>query len=162
MLSKSTQHDQSFSDYFEDESSTEPLPPDLSPCWYPLSWRSGFPRLFLGDELQNITNGLSYENIVIEMNEIKIYQGLLQETPILVHCFNENDKHFWSILKILSRVRHRNIVNLVGYCCGDASPFLIFDYPCGGTLEMNLQCKNTYTYLFFLINSLLLSMLTSY
>ncbi|KDP38873.1 hypothetical protein JCGZ_05030 [Jatropha curcas] len=109
-----------------------------SPCWYPLSWRSGYPRAFSQTELEEITNGFAQENFLAEIDNTKVYEGVLEETPVLVRSFSENDERFWTTLKILSRVRHRNVSSLVGYCCTGTSAFSLSDYPCLGTLEMNL------------------------
>ncbi|KAK9287327.1 hypothetical protein L1049_015742 [Liquidambar formosana] len=118
-------------------SMTDPDP--QIPQWYPLSWRTGFPRAFSHSELEVITNGFADENIVLKNKVKKVYRGILQETLVLVKNFSGNDEQFWSTLKILSRVRHRNIMNLVGYCCTGDSRFMLSDYPCMGTLEINLQ-----------------------
>lgn len=119
-----------------------PAPAPQSPCWYPLAWRTGFPRSFTLTELEEITNRFGDENIVLDHGDIKLYDGILQETPVLVQRFSGNDQgKFWSEFKILSRVRHRNIMNLVGYCCTGSCLFLLFDYPCMGSLEVNLRRK---------------------
>lgn len=117
-----------------------PSPPP-SPCWYPLSWRTGFPRNFYQVEIESITNGFSNENIVLHQENLKLYRGCFMETPVVVKCFLGDDERFWSELQILSRVRHRNISNLVGYCCTDRSMFLLQDYSCEGSLDMHLQGK---------------------
>ncbi|XP_052204208.1 serine/threonine-protein kinase CDG1-like isoform X2 [Diospyros lotus] len=115
------------------------MPPTISesPCFYPLSCRDGFPRAFSLAELQLITNGFSAENLI---GTFCTYEGICQDTPVLVKRYSANDDRFWSVLNILSRVRHRNILNLVGYCCTEASMFLLCDFPCSGTVEMNLLC----------------------
>lgn len=121
-----------------------PPQPSQSPSWYPLSWRSGFPRAFTQAELEAMTNGFSEENVTAyDICGIKIYEGLFQETPVVVTSFSENDERFWTTLKILSTVRHRSIMNLVGYCCTGTSMFLLCDYPCMGTLGMSLQCDDS-------------------
>ncbi|GMQ01825.1 hypothetical protein CsSME_00048318 [Camellia sinensis var. sinensis] len=127
------------------EKTCVPAPTPQSPCWYPLSWRTAFLRAFTINELEAITNGFAIENLVEEEPEVdkQTFEGICQETPVLVKRFAANDDQFWSVLKILSRVRHRNIFNLVGYCCTDASVFLLFDYPCSGTIEMNLLCDES-------------------
>ncbi|KAJ4822183.1 hypothetical protein Tsubulata_022721, partial [Turnera subulata] len=141
MMSQSNKNNQNdLVDLQAGGSSTQPQPAQ-SPSWYPLSWRSGFPRAFTQDELEAITNGFSDESIIHSTTCINTYEGLLQETPVVVQSFTENDERFWTMLKILSRIRHRNIMNLVGYCCTGTSMFLLSDYPCMGTLEMSLQCK---------------------
>lgn len=115
-----------------------------SPCWYPLSWRSGFPRAFTQTELEDITNGFSEENLIRVEDDIKVYEGMFEDTPVVIKSFSENDERFWTMLKILSRVRHRNISNLVGFCCTGTSVFLLSDYPCLGTLEENLLSKSNF------------------
>ncbi|KAF2319773.1 hypothetical protein GH714_018688 [Hevea brasiliensis] len=113
-----------------------------SPCWYPLSWRNGFPRAFTQTELEEITNDFSEDNLIRVEDNIMVYEGIFQETPVVIMSFPESDERFWKMLKILSRVRHRNIANLVGFCCTGTSLFLLFDYPCLGTLELNLLNDN--------------------
>lgn len=116
--------------------------PTGRPCWDPLAWQKGFPRAFSLGELEEITNGYADENIL--SRNIKkgknVYQGILQETPVLVKCYSgEDDGEFWSALNILLRVRHHNIMNLVGYCI-DSPPFcLLYDHPCNHTIAMNLE-----------------------
>jgi hypothetical protein len=145
MTSKAMQPENS-ENILQEEESPEPLPSPESPCWYPLSWRSGFPRAFDHSELEVITNGFADENIVKEMDGMKVYHGFLQDIPVLVKCFLETDERFWTMLKILSWVRHRNIKNIVGYCFAGASVFLLCDCPCMDTVEVNLQCKNNFSY----------------
>lgn len=119
-----------------------PLTPQ-SPCWYPLSWRTGFPRAFSLSELEVLTNGFANENVVLVKENRIIYEAIYQETPVIISCYSGNDDQVWSLFKILSQVRHRNIMNLVGYCSTGDSLSLLCDYPCSGTLEMNLKCKAT-------------------
>ncbi|PON60087.1 Mitogen-activated protein kinase kinase kinase [Trema orientale] len=122
----------------ERELSLNQIPP-LSPCWYPLSWRSDFPRRFSHDEIEAITKGFSDESVLRDDDDIRVYQGLLQETPVLVKCFKESNRNFWSMLKILTKVRHRNIINLVGYCCTGDLAFMLLDFPCKGSVATSLQ-----------------------
>ncbi|CAN0880829.1 Zinc finger protein ZPR1 homolog [Linum grandiflorum] len=108
--------------------------------WCPLSWRIGFPRAFSQTDLEVMTNGFSKDNIVPHgPDDIRIYEGIFQQTPVLIRSFVEDDERFLTALTILSRIRHRNIMNLVGYCCYGNSTFLLFDNPCMGSLEINLQ-----------------------
>lgn len=116
-------------------------PPSRSRSWYPLSWRTGIPRLFTQTELETITNGFPPESIVKNEDSIKTYGGLFQGMPVSVSHFSENDERFWSKLKILCQVRHRNIMNLVGYGFSGGM-FLLFDLPPMGMLEENLQGKS--------------------
>ncbi|KAM2068163.1 hypothetical protein ACFX1T_044401 [Malus domestica] len=133
------EHRKDFSAY-ELRNKSAPAPYPQNPCCYPLSWRSGFPRAFSYNELEVITNGFADDNITGVVDDITVHQGLLQETPVLVKSLQKTRKGFWSILQILSRVSHRNISNLVGYCSTGVSPFLLYDFPCLGTVDVNLQC----------------------
>ncbi|KAK0590798.1 hypothetical protein LWI29_031807 [Acer saccharum] len=118
-----------------------PPPPQNSnspPSWQPLSWRIGFPRPFDLSEVEDMTNGFSDESLIGDLNNVRIYLGILQETPVILKSFLENDERYWSTLMILIRIRHRNIMNLVGYCCNGASRFILTDYACFGSVEANL------------------------
>lgn len=117
------------------------ISPPSNPCWYPLSWRSGFPRSFTVAEIEGITGDFAGENLIFEEENMQVYHGILMESPVLVKCFVGSDECFWSELKILAKVRHRNILNLVGYCCTDTSMFLLLDFPCNGSLDKHLQCQ---------------------
>ncbi|CAM8944935.1 unnamed protein product [Rhodiola kirilowii] len=112
-----------------------------SPSWYPLSWRTGYPRAFSLPEIEAITNGFSDESLLSNDQEIKVYFGTCEETPVLVKCFPSYSETFRSPLAILSQVRHRNIMNVVGYCCTDTEAYYLSDYPFKGTLESNLTSE---------------------
>lgn len=122
--------------------SCAPPPYPQNPCCYPLSWRTGFPRVFSHKELEVMTNGFADDNIIRQKDGKKVYQGILQDTTILVKSCRETNKGFWLMLKILSRLSHRNIMNLAGYCYTGSSAYLVLDFPCLGNVETNLQCKN--------------------
>ncbi|KAL6010729.1 hypothetical protein ACLOJK_001170 [Asimina triloba] len=113
--------------------------PLSSPCWLPLSWRPGFPHEFTLADVQAMTNGFADENMVYEDEKLQLFGGLLLEAPLLVKCFAQGDDRFWSELRITSRVRHRSILNLVGYCCTPTTMFLLHDNPCNGPLEVHLH-----------------------
>ncbi|XVF45257.1 hypothetical protein PTKIN_Ptkin02bG0190700 [Pterospermum kingtungense] len=113
------------------------MPPAANgPLWYPLQWRAGYPREFSQGEIEVITNG--FTEIIFDDGNIKAYEGVLQDTPVLVKSF-QDDERFWSMLTILSRVRHRNIMNMVGYCCTGTNRLLISDYPFLCNVAYNLQ-----------------------
>ncbi|KAK4605148.1 hypothetical protein RGQ29_013281, partial [Quercus rubra] len=142
IMTSTAVQDENFETLPPEEESPALLSDPESPCWYPLSWRSGFPRAFDNSELKVITNDFDDYNIVSEEDGMKVYHGFLQDIPVLVKCFLKTDERFWSTLKILSQVRHRHIRNIVGYCCADDSVFLLCDCPCMDTVEVNLQCDD--------------------
>ncbi|KAL5787422.1 hypothetical protein ACOSP7_004371 [Xanthoceras sorbifolium] len=119
-----------------EDSGPEQIPE--SPSWCPLSWRVGFPRAFDLSELEDMTNEFSDNSLIGDWENVTIFLGHYQETPVILKSFQENDERYWSMLMILSRIRHRNIKNLIGYCCTGASRFLLTDYPYFGSVEANL------------------------
>ncbi|KAB2620417.1 proline-rich receptor-like protein kinase PERK14 [Pyrus ussuriensis x Pyrus communis] len=132
---------------YELRNKSAPAPYPHYPCFYPLSWRSGFPRVFSYNELEVITNGFADDNIKAVVDGMAVHQGILQDTPVLVKSLQITNKGFQTILEILSQVRHRNIMNLVGCCSTGVSAFLLFDFPCLGTVQMNLQLGRSLRYL---------------
>ncbi|KAM7264124.1 hypothetical protein ACFE04_001807 [Oxalis oulophora] len=124
----------------EGESSTS-VPPKF-PHWDMLSQKKGYPRAFIRSEIEEITNNFAKENVVVDAENTKAYEGIFQGSPVLVKPFLENDNSFWSMLKILLQTRHRNITNLVGYCCDNTCMCLLFDNLCVNTLHMALQCDD--------------------
>lgn len=120
----------------EGESSKQQTP--RVPSSYPLQFRPGFPREFSFSEIEEITDNFS--DIICEEENLKVYQGVLQNTPVIVQSI-QDDERFWSMLTILSCVRHRNIMNIVGYCNTTTNRLLISDYPCLYSFAMKLQCK---------------------
>ncbi|OMP01546.1 hypothetical protein COLO4_11790 [Corchorus olitorius] len=118
-----------------EEGDLTPLP--QGSCWYSLQWSADFPREFSLSEIEVITN--DFADMLTEEENLKLYEGLFQNTPVVVTSF-EDDERFWSILTILSRVRHRNIRNIIGYCCTGTNRLIISDYPFLGNVELNLLC----------------------
>ncbi|KAK9096046.1 hypothetical protein Sjap_021543 [Stephania japonica] len=131
-------------DFLQEESSTAILYP-LSPCWSPPSWKIGFPRKFDYVEVESITSKFSDECLVLEDESLQVYKGCLMETPVLVKCFSGSYDCFWSELKILAKVHHRYISNLVGFCRTGACMYLLQDYSCKGSLDSHLQCDEQAT-----------------
>ncbi|KAI3707853.1 hypothetical protein L2E82_36731 [Cichorium intybus] len=126
-------------DFVEEPNSPKQTP--STPSSYPLSWRTGFPRAFTLGEIEEITN--DFKNVTLKDQNRIIYTGVFGENPVIVMCFRANDQAV-SLLNIVSRVRHRNILNLVGYCCIGGSIFLLCDCP-DGSLEACLLCDKSAT-----------------
>nr|GEX40670.1 protein kinase-like domain-containing protein [Tanacetum cinerariifolium] len=103
-----------------------PKQPTSTPSSYPLSWRTGFPRTFSLGEIDEITNG--FNNVSVKNQHKTIYRGVFGEYPVIVICFNADDQAVL-LLKIVSRIRHINILNLIGHCCIGDSIFFVCDCP---------------------------------
>ncbi|KAJ0592507.1 putative protein kinase RLK-Pelle-LRR-V family [Helianthus annuus] len=112
-----------------------------SPSSYGLSWRTGFQRTFTLGEIEEITNG--FNNVILKDHLRIAYGGVFGESPVTVICFPADDQAVF-LLKIASRVRHRSILSLIGYCCIGDSVYLICDCP-QGSLEACLLCDQAAT-----------------
>lgn len=119
------------------EEAHSPKQPPSTPSSYPLSWRTGFQRTFALSEIDEITNG--FNNVVFKNQHKTVYGGVFGEYPVIVMCFNADDQAV-VLLKIVSRIRHINILNLIGYCCIGDSIFFVCDCP-KDSLESCLLCK---------------------
>ncbi|XP_035843869.1 MDIS1-interacting receptor like kinase 2-like [Helianthus annuus] len=53
-----------------------------------------------------------------------------------------NHDEFINEIKALTRIRHRNIIKLLGYCSHSQNSFLVYEYLQGGSLADVLQDKN--------------------
>lgn len=56
--------------------------PPQSPFWYQLAQIPGFPQAFSFTELEEIINGYTDKNRIIEKDRRRIYDGSLVETPV--------------------------------------------------------------------------------
>lgn len=130
--------DQPFITYEFKEEPDSPKQTPPTPCSYPFLCRTGFPIAFSRGEVEEITNG--FNNISLKDRHRTIYRGVFGECPVIVMCFPADDQVV-SLLKIVYRVRHRNILNLTGYCCTGDSIFFVCDLP-KGSLETCLLCTS--------------------
>lgn len=46
---------------------------------------------------------------------------------------------FKTELELLSRVHHKNLVELVGFCCEKGELVLVYEFMCNGTIEESLS-----------------------
>ncbi|OMO66472.1 hypothetical protein COLO4_30550 [Corchorus olitorius] len=58
---------------------------------------------------------------------------------------SKNRQFTYAEVKLLSRVHHGNLTNLVGYCYEDGHMGLIYEYMANGNLKQLLSGRNTYT-----------------
>ncbi|KAJ0077793.1 hypothetical protein Patl1_37209 [Pistacia atlantica] len=84
----------------EQEPNSSAQQPAATPHWYPLSWRSGFPRAFSLREVEEITDGFGEENLLKKSENLNVYEGIFQETPVVIKSFQEDDDRFWTVLMI--------------------------------------------------------------
>ncbi|WOL12501.1 proline-rich receptor-like protein kinase PERK9 [Canna indica] len=105
---------------------------------------AGTPPSFSYKELYEITNGFAHQNILGEGGFGSVYKGCLSDgrevaVKRLKLGSGQGDREFKAEVEIISRVHHRHLVSLVGYCISDNQRLLVYDYVSNGTLESHLH-----------------------
>ncbi|OIW05458.1 hypothetical protein TanjilG_12049 [Lupinus angustifolius] len=107
------------------------------------SSRSGFTY----EELTQATNGFSAQNMLGEGGFGCVYKGLLvdgREVAVkqLKIGSEQGEREFSAEVEIISRVHHRHLVSLVGYCISKHQRLLVYDYLPNDTLHYHLHGEN--------------------
>lgn len=78
----------------------------------------------------------------------QVYKGIVPGTgqKLAVKRAQEDSlqgaQEFKNEIELLSRVHHRNLVGLVGFCYENGEQMLVYEYMSGGTLTQLLRGKN--------------------
>ena len=101
-------------------------------------------KFFSYEELMEITSGFSRQNVLGEGGFGCVYQGLLPDgKPVAVKQLKagsgQGEKEFKAEVEIISRVHHRHLVSLVGYCGSENHKLLIYEFVPNRTLEHHLH-----------------------
>ncbi|KAF8082797.1 hypothetical protein N665_0807s0006 [Sinapis alba] len=101
---------------------------------------------FSYQELAEITQGFARHNVLGEGGFGCVYKGTLHDGKVvavkqLKAGSGQGDREFTAEVEIISRVHHRHLVSLVGYCISDQHRLLIYEYVANQTLEHHLHGK---------------------
>ncbi|XP_051178677.1 receptor protein kinase TMK1 [Lolium perenne] len=95
--------------------------------------------------LRNVTNNFSQENILGRGGFGTVYKGELHDgTKIAVKRMesgvmgNKGLNEFKSEISVLTKVRHRNLVSLLGYCLDGNERILVYEYMPQGPVSQHL------------------------
>lgn len=95
--------------------------------------------------LRNVTNNFSEDNILGRGGFGTVYKGELHDgTKIAVKRMeagvmgNKGLNEFKSEISVLTKVRHRNLVSLLGYCLDGNERILVYEYMPQGPLSQHL------------------------
>ncbi|XP_058075187.1 leucine-rich repeat receptor protein kinase HPCA1-like [Magnolia sinica] len=124
----------------------------------PVSWglsgedRGGAPQLkgarwFSYDELKKGTNNFSESNEIGSGGYGKVYRAKLLDGQIVAikraqQGSMQGTHEFKTEIELLSRVHHKNLVSLVGFCFENGEQMLIYEYVPNGTLRESLSEKS--------------------
>ncbi|XVE70107.1 hypothetical protein DITRI_Ditri10aG0045000 [Diplodiscus trichospermus] len=95
-------------------------------------------------ELEESTNYFAAENVIGEGGYGIVYRGVLEDnTKVAVKNLLNNrgqaEKEFKVEVEAIGRVRHKNLVRLLGYCAEGAHRMLVYEYVDNGNLEQWLH-----------------------
>ncbi|XP_020229988.1 proline-rich receptor-like protein kinase PERK9 [Cajanus cajan] len=100
--------------------------------------------LFAYEELKKATNSFSTQNLLGEGGFGCVYKGSLQDgREVAVKQLKieggQGEREFKGEVEIISRIHHRHLVSLVGYCISDNRRLLVYDYVPNNTLYFHLH-----------------------
>ncbi|CAO2817777.1 unnamed protein product [Amaranthus hypochondriacus] len=98
-------------------------------------------------ELEESTNGFADENVIGEGGYGIVYHGTFHHNSHVDHVAVKNllnnrgqaEKEFKVEVEAIGRVRHKNLVRLLGYCAEGAHRILVYEYVDNGNLEQWLH-----------------------
>ncbi|WJX36215.1 hypothetical protein P8452_24117 [Trifolium repens] len=104
----------------------------------------GWGRWYSLKELENATDGFAEGNVIGEGGYGIVYRGILQDGSVvavknLLNNKGQAEKEFKVEVEAIGKVRHKNLVGLVGYCADGAQRMLVYEYVDNGNLEQWLH-----------------------
>lgn len=99
---------------------------------------------FSYEEVMEITNGFANQNIIGEGGFGCVYKGYLPDGRVvavkqLKAGSGQGEREFRAEVEIISRVHHRHLVSLVGYCIAEHQRLLIYEFLPNKTLDHHLH-----------------------
>jgi hypothetical protein len=130
--------------------SESPLPP-LNPSPAITGGTFGY------DDLAAATDGFSDANLLGQGGFGHVYRGTLGGHEVAIKKLRagsgQGDREFRAEVEIISRVHHKNLVSLAGYCLYGEQRLLVYEYVPNKTLEFHLHGKNALPKRIYLLNT---------
>ncbi|GLT26763.1 hypothetical protein SLA2020_018080 [Shorea laevis] len=103
-------------------------------------------KSFTYGELALATNNFDFFTQIGQGGYGKVYKGTLVDGTIVAikraqQGSLQGEKEFLTEIQLLSRLHHRNLVSLVGYCDEEGEQMLVYEYMSNGTLRDHLSGK---------------------
>ncbi|TKY58743.1 L-type lectin-domain containing receptor kinase IX.1 [Spatholobus suberectus] len=102
------------------------------------------PKRFTYRELSSATNNFAEEGKLGEGGFGGVYKGLLENSNLEVAVkrvskgSKQGKKEYVSEVRVISRLRHRNLVQLIGWCHEQGELLLVYEYMPNGSLDSHL------------------------
>ncbi|XP_039154961.1 proline-rich receptor-like protein kinase PERK1 isoform X2 [Eucalyptus grandis] len=105
---------------------------------------------FTYEELKIATDGFSNLNLLRQGGFGYVHKGVLSSGKVvaikqLKAGSGQGEREFQAEVDIISRIHHRHLVSLVGYCISGAQRILVYEFVPNGTLEFHLHGKDRST-----------------
>ncbi|XP_030525054.2 putative proline-rich receptor-like protein kinase PERK6 [Rhodamnia argentea] len=102
---------------------------------------------FTYNDLAIATNGFAFDTIIGQGGFGYVHKGMLPNgQEVAVKCLKagsgQGDREFQAEVEIISRVHHRHLVSLVGYCMAGSQRMLVYEFLPNKTLEYHLHGKD--------------------
>ena len=107
---------------------------------------SGSRSWFTYEELVQATDGFAAKNMLGEGGFGCVYKGFLMDgravaVKQLRDGGGQGEREFRAEVETISRVHHRHLVSLVGYCISEQQRLLVYDYVPNNNLHYHLHGK---------------------
>ncbi|CDO97683.1 unnamed protein product [Coffea canephora] len=120
--------------------------------WNPDQGHGGVPQLkgarwLTFEELRKCANNFSESNCIGCGGYGKVYKGVLPSGQVVAikraqQGSMQGALEFKTEIELLSRIHHKNVVNLVGFCYDQGEQMLVYEYISNGTLRESLLGKS--------------------
>ncbi|XP_052195282.1 L-type lectin-domain containing receptor kinase IX.1-like [Diospyros lotus] len=111
--------------------------------------RGAGPRRYSYSDLASATNNFSEDRKLGEGGFGGVYRGYLNDLDMVVAVkkisrgSRQGKKEYMTEVKIISRLRHRNLVQLVGWCHDKGEFLLVYEFMPNGSLDSHLFGKKS-------------------
>ncbi|XP_075634999.1 putative LRR receptor-like serine/threonine-protein kinase At1g06840 isoform X3 [Castanea sativa] len=97
-------------------------------------------------EMAMATNSFDNSSEVGQGGYGKVYKGILADGVVVAikraqEGSLQGEKEFLTEIELLSRLHHRNLVSLIGYCDEEGEQMLVYEFMSNGTLRDHLSAK---------------------
>ncbi|KAK4748127.1 hypothetical protein SAY87_014713 [Trapa incisa] len=104
-------------------------------------------RYFCFDDLKKCTNNFKESNEIGSGGYGKVYRGVLSDGQVVAikraqQGSLQGGLEFRTEIELLSRVHHKNLVGLIGFCFEQGEQMLVYEYMPNGTLREALSGKS--------------------
>ncbi|PIA46146.1 hypothetical protein AQUCO_01600425v1 [Aquilegia coerulea] len=104
-------------------------------------------KSFTFGQMELATNNFSNSTQIGQGGYGKVYKGILADGTIVavkraLEGSLQGEKEFLTEIELLSRVHHRNLVALIGYCDEEGEQMLVYEFMPYGTLRDHLSVRS--------------------